>query len=118
MVTDMKDKAVPCSIYNPQDPETEGKVMERHRCVLIEWLLEVATEEKYRRFVLNAKRTLSLNTSQNNVPPGNKLTGPLHVPPRNHSEKPAADTGHFLPLPRRQDGRSHASGHLSTRGIL
>ncbi|CAG5106540.1 Oidioi.mRNA.OKI2018_I69.chr1.g2888.t2.cds [Oikopleura dioica] len=49
MVTDIKDKAVPCSIYNPQDPETEGKVMERHRCVLIEWLLEVATEEKYRR---------------------------------------------------------------------
>jgi hypothetical protein len=50
MVNDLK--TVPCSIYNPQDPATEGKVTERHRAILIEWLLEVATEEKYRRYNL------------------------------------------------------------------
>ena len=48
MVNDLK--TVPCSIYNPQDPATEGKVTEKHRAILIEWLLEVATEEKYRRY--------------------------------------------------------------------
>ena len=48
MVNDLK--TVPCSIYNPHDPATEGKVTEKHRAILIEWLLEVATEEKYRRY--------------------------------------------------------------------
>jgi len=56
MVNDLK--TVPCSIYNPHDPATEGKVTERHRGILIEWLLEVATEEKYRRTTFHLAMSL------------------------------------------------------------
>lgn len=49
MINDLKDKTVPCPIYNAADAATEGRVTERHRAILIEWLLEVATEERYRR---------------------------------------------------------------------
>ena len=41
------EKWVPCPIYSVEKPD---KIQERHRMILIEWLIEVATEERYRRF--------------------------------------------------------------------
>merc|ERR1711990_121666 len=40
------EKWVPCPIYSAEKPD---KIQERHRMILIEWLIEVATEERYRR---------------------------------------------------------------------
>ena len=39
-------KSVPCPIQSDKYPHL---ISERHRQILIEWLIEVATEEKYRR---------------------------------------------------------------------
>ena len=44
------EKWVPCPIYSAEKPD---KIQERHRMILIEWLIEVATEERYRRFESN-----------------------------------------------------------------
>ena len=50
MVKDAMPKRVPCPINRPDDPSSFGRVSLRHRQILIEWLLEVASEEKFRRY--------------------------------------------------------------------
>ena len=59
MVKDAMPKRVPCPIHRPEDPRSLGKVSLRHRQILIEWLLEVASEEKFRRFKIFSDRFFS-----------------------------------------------------------
>ena len=61
MVKDAMPKRVPCPINRPDDPSSFGRVSLRHRQILIEWLLEVASEEKFRRYF---KLTILLLTSK------------------------------------------------------
>ena len=39
-------KHVPCPVWTESKPQM---IQEKHRQILIEWLIEVATEERYRR---------------------------------------------------------------------
>lgn len=50
MERDSYPKMVPCPIQMADMPDTAGRVSERHRQILIEWLIEVASEEKFRRY--------------------------------------------------------------------
>ena len=45
MKKEAHEKSVPIPSY------TEHLIQDRHRQILIEWLIEVATEERYRRYV-------------------------------------------------------------------
>ena len=50
MEKDSYPKMVPCPIEIQENEDTHGRISDRHRRILIEWLIEVATEEKFRRY--------------------------------------------------------------------